>query len=311
MQISVIGTFNRDTTYPINGGKTESYGGLIFTVMGLSYLLDPDDKIYPICNVGHDIFDDLKKKLSSQENIVLIGLDKVMQKNNHVTLTYKNKDTRDEILTDPVPPIKFEQIEPFLNVDLIVINFISGFELSLETLLQIRRKSSGKIYMDIHSLTLGRDKNGRRFLKPIPEWQRWIEQTDVIQMNVVEANLLMNSNNMQFKDIPHFADYILDLGPEIFIMTCASEGSRIFYRNELDLVERGIKPYYTGKEVDPTGCGDIYAAAFISSYYKGGVAEEAATYASYISGLSCTLKGSAKINRFAESLLENPFRSGG
>ncbi|MFH1336109.1 MAG: hypothetical protein ABII96_06295, partial [Candidatus Zixiibacteriota bacterium] len=46
------------------------------------------------------------------------------------------------------------------------------------------------IYLDIHSLTLGRDKTGRRYLRMPRNWREYLKMADFIQTNLPELNVL-------------------------------------------------------------------------------------------------------------------------
>ena len=61
--------------------------------------------------------------------------------------------------------------------------------------------------MDIHSLTLGIDKEGKRYLRKIDDWEEWIQNTDYLQMNETEAILLMKTAKTNLKNSEEFANY--------------------------------------------------------------------------------------------------------
>ena len=119
--------------------------------------------------------------ISSIENIKAEGIRKKEAQNNHCVITYGSSGERREALEGRLPPLKYDDVRSYLQVDLLLVNFISGFDIGLEALKRIRREFAGIIYMDLHSLTLGIDPQGRRFLRPIPQAEEWIAQADILQ----------------------------------------------------------------------------------------------------------------------------------
>ena len=57
------------------------------------------------------------------------------------------------------------------GLDALLVNFISGFEMSLGTAQLLRRGFGGPIYADLHSLFLGMQADGLRVPQPLPELQ--------------------------------------------------------------------------------------------------------------------------------------------
>ena len=103
--IAVLGTMTRDTTVYMDGTRSENLGGLFYTLFTLAHLLAGRSRILPVANVGADLF------ATVQEVLRLPGLDlsairRVEQPNNHVHLTYRGAEARDEVLVGLVPPVE-------------------------------------------------------------------------------------------------------------------------------------------------------------------------------------------------------------
>ena len=120
MKVTVIGTIARDTIFTLDGERIESYGGILYNVVALANLADADTTICPVCNLGEDIYETVVEMLQVYPNLDLRGIRKVPQPNNHVTLIYRSPEDRVEILHHCVPPVSFEQVEPFLDSSLIL-----------------------------------------------------------------------------------------------------------------------------------------------------------------------------------------------
>jgi hypothetical protein len=103
-KIVVIGTINKDTIIFPNGKKMESFGGILYNILALSCLGREEVKIYPICNLGCDVYDQVISYLKNCRNVELGGIKKVECKNNHAILSINRKNQREEILANRVPP---------------------------------------------------------------------------------------------------------------------------------------------------------------------------------------------------------------
>ena len=189
-RIALLGTINRDTIQTSDGVKIESFGGILYSLFPLSAITKDRANIFPIVNVGEDMREDLIRLLEPCENIHLDGVSFVSGKNTHCFIVYDEAGNKQETLLGDVSKVTFDQLKPYLSADAIVVNFITGMELELGTLQEIRKASTASIFMDLHSLTLGMDGQNRRFWRVPDRWEEWIACADVIQMNEQEAALL-------------------------------------------------------------------------------------------------------------------------
>jgi hypothetical protein len=88
----------------------------------------------------------------------------------------------------------------------------------------------------------------------------------------------------------------------VLAVTEAAEGARLYWNGD---VRRFRSPAL--KEVDPTGAGDIFAAAFFTRLYSTRDPWEAARFATYLSSFSVTRTGLASIptpEEIEESMVE-------
>ena len=75
-------------------------------------------------------------------------------------------------------------------LDALYLNFISGFELTLEQATFLRHGFPGPIYADLHSLLLGVGQDGFRTPQPLQEPVSWYGCFDAVQVNEEEMALL-------------------------------------------------------------------------------------------------------------------------
>jgi sugar/nucleoside kinase (ribokinase family) len=294
-KITVIGTINKDSIVFPDGKRTESFGGIFYNLTALSGLGGKRLEIYPVCNLGYDVYDEVTSTLKRFGNVNSSGLSKVRRKNNHALLSIDKNNQREEILKNRVPVLRFEQVKPFLDSQVILVNFISGFDIELEDLKEIRKSTKALVYMDIHSLTLGVDKTGRRYLRKPKKWRDYIKTADFVQTNLPELNVLSGGEIKSFRDIRSFAVHILNLGPRLLLVTLGGKGAFMIYRiGEKVKFERhqGIKAQ---RFKDATGCGDVFSAGFLTSYLNTKDLIKSFDFANRMAVENCRISGTDKV----------------
>ena len=295
MDIAILGTFVLDQIHLSDGSVVNSFGGLSYTVSIMSQLMSSHDRIFPISMIGYDAYDEFMSFLSSFHNVKTDGILPVKDsKHTRVNLFYTDAQNRYEILKNPLNTIDFNQIAPYFDMDVFLINHITGFELNRNTNSLICENARGLIYMDFHSLTLGRDENGKRYLRYPHDWQKWIRHVDVLQMNEDEALLLGQNQN-----IFEFGVRVIDCGVNIFNLTMGKKGSLVFYRKNEKIISKSISSFYKDLSLDVTGCGDAFAAGFIIDYYNRRDPILAAKTANRVAGFNSTISGIKNIHKLA------------
>src|SRR2546425_7390387 len=76
------------------------------------------------------------------------------------------------------------------DLDALYINFISGYEMTLEIARFLRRGFRKFLYADLHSLFFGKEPDGTRVLRPLPDALAWSGCFDVVQLNEDEMKQL-------------------------------------------------------------------------------------------------------------------------
>jgi len=304
MKIGVIGTIVKDHIYLANKKEIRSFGGIYYTLSILGNLLKENDEIYPVCYLGTDISDEILKRLSHYKSINYSGIKKIPQNNTAVKLVYKDIANRDEYLTNLMPPIELDHIQKVGEMDFWLVNFITGFEMSLETFQQFCLQQSGLIYMDFHSLSLDISRRGRRILRKLPDWEQWIAGVDVLQMNDVEARSLNGRFDLSQNELIQFGKEVVEKNIKTFHITCGPEGSLLFYRDGQNISFKEIPAHQVEKVIDVTGCGDAFAAGFIVDYNDSKDIVSATRYANTIAGVNCTIRGTEELYKLEKFITE-------
>jgi sugar/nucleoside kinase (ribokinase family) len=273
MKIGVIGTINRDTIRLPDGTVKRGWGGMLYNIKTLSRLVGAKCRIYPACNIGADCYDEIMAIIRKLPGVHTDCIRRVAEKNNHCLLTYLDYERKEEILKGGVRPLKYGDVEGLLDSDIVLVNYISGRDIYLRTLRKIRRNYKGIIYCDIHSLTLGKRKDGSRYLRTPPEWPSVIETGDYVQMNRVELGTLVARRiEPHPKAVREGLRKLISLlrqkgivvTKKVFIVTSGADGCFLFYFRDSRPVFQHFAPQRKVAQSDTTGCGDCFSSGFIS-----------------------------------------------
>lgn len=289
-RLGAVGTFVWDrieNPFADTDGPREQLGGAVYSFASLSASCPPEWSIAPIVKIGADLWERGVTYLRSLPHVEAgDGVICVPQRNNHVLLRYHDLDRREEVQSGGVPGWRWSELAPRLEgVDALYINFLSGVELDLETTLRLRAEFSGPIYADLHSLFLGPPGRSARRPRPLRDWQRWLSCFDAIQLNEDELALLAP----EIEDRERFEPELTRYGPRLAIITEGGRGVRYVAEENLpddpiqwrsfsrvSGIQRGHLPTPEGRlPGDPTGCGDVWGAAFITGLLSGLELEEA------------------------------------
>ena len=174
MTITVIGHLCLDIINHADRSSSKGYGGIYFTVASLANLLPETDTIIPVFGVGKDDHEELIRSLEKYQNVDTSGIYKFPGPTNQVSLYYRDGKERLECSKYISEPIPIKKIRPKLGVDMVLVNMISGFDVTLDTLDEVRmevREDHIPVYLDVHSLTLGIHEDFTRFHRPVEQWR--------------------------------------------------------------------------------------------------------------------------------------------
>jgi hypothetical protein len=284
-KIAVIGTVNRDTIFRADGKRIEAYGGILFNIRVLAQLFGEGATIYPVANVGHDRFAEIASELEIFPNVDSKAIRVVSRPNNHCILRYSNISEKREVLKGWVGTVRKEQLRGVLGCNLILINFISGGDITRNNLGWLRRKFRGPLYIDLHSRTLGRHPDGTRFLRTPPRWTDYLAAADYLQLNEKEFQLLYRTEPSYDSCRSFFLKHLPK--SRALLVTTGREGCLVTRRKGSEIEFDEIRPAQRSRAVDTTGCGDVFTGGFLFGLLGGlsmvDSAELAVQVASYAS----------------------------
>lgn len=294
-QIGVLGTFIRDTIITLDRREVRSLGGLYHVCAYLASLAETDFVIKPFCHIGEDFRAAVEAALARFGPHVQFDLMRsVPALNTKVTLIYQAAETRDEITSPPMPPIRREEMAAAEGLDAVLVNLISGDDLELPAMQQLKAHlPSALVALDVHSLALGIDAQGRRYYRHVPDWQAWVNTCDILQVNEREAATLCGrETGASDADLLAFGRRLVAQGPRVCHITLGSRGSLVCYHRSGKVYHEHVSPMRPVQAADIIGCGDAFGAAFLVHFLRHEDVPAATRFANRVAGLNTTFIGS-------------------
>ncbi len=295
MKVTVIGTINKDLILPFKGVAIESLGGIFYNIIILSELLGDRDQIIPVSYVGRDISEQVQAILSKRPNINPVGLVPIDQKNQKVILEYISPEERREKALFNFPPLEWQHVEPFLDADMVIVNMITGWDLTLEVFRYIGQAAADRLYLDVHFLLMGIDDLGRRFPQRPEEVEEWIRIPHFLQMNEREFRIISPNTLSEVEFHKTFLQK-----HQVLLVTKAGNGAVVVYQSHDIIGSKAFPAFTVPRIVDTTGCGDAFGAGFVAAYLKHGDISDAVEYANLVAAANAALPGSTEVYRLKE-----------
>ena len=294
-RLGVIGTFVWDVIYgrDVRSVPIEEWGGISYALAGLDAALPDDWEIVPIIKVGSDLGARAQAFVRSLRHAAPdAALVEVDAPNQRVELHYHTEDRRSEFLSGGVPGWSWAGLKPLLDlahVDALYVNFLSGWELDLETMQLLRQYFRGPLYCDLHMKVMAVQANGLRTPEPLPNVAEWCRCFDLLQVNEDEMAMMA-------PDPMALSATALAAGVSCLVVTLAKRGAVYFAapgfeaitdlprRSGLSTSPRGgtgvlgavrtaLVPAEHARVADgagdPTGCGDVWGATYFSRLVAG------------------------------------------
>ena len=317
MKIGILGTMVWDTIHSrdVTRGVVEEWGGISYALSAFAAAAPAEWELVPIVRVGSDLSERALAFLASIERFDLSRVRVVPEPNNRVELRYVDADRRAERLTGGVSAWPWPILEPLISdLDALYVNFISGFEMELETAQRLRMRMHGPVYCDLHSLFLGLGAGGIRTPQPLDHWREWLACFDVVQVNEDELTLLAGA----WGDPWAFAAQTVGDMPRALLVTLGDRGaafiaSPAFQPDPINWREPNValnRPLAvtgaarSGKVAqrrpvaggDPTGSGDVWGATCFARLLAGDALEDAMAAANQAGARNAAHRGTSGLH---------------
>ena len=291
-RVGVIGTFVWDVIHGRDARElpVEEWGGITYTLSGLDAALTDDWEIVPIMKVGFDFAQKAREFLRTLRHIAPdAALVEVPYPGHRVELRYLDDERRTEVLTGGIPGWTWLGLKPLLDdarLDALYVNFLSGWELDLETAQLLRAHFKGPIHCDLHMKVMAVRPDGLRVPQAIPHVAEWCGCFDFLQMNEEEMATIA-------PDPMSLAATAIAAGVSALFVTLGKKGAVYVaapgFETICDLPSRGglatsprggtgalgavrsalIPAAIVNTPGDPTGCGDVWGATYFSRMVVG------------------------------------------
>jgi sugar/nucleoside kinase (ribokinase family) len=306
-RVGVIGTLVWDVIHapPPGCERTEGWGGLSYALSGLDAALPDDWEIVPLIKVGADVAAEGRRFVAGLRHAAPdAALVEVPEPNDRSELYYYSEERRHERRGGGVPAWTWDALRPALDaarLDALYVNFLSGWELDLDTMRRARARFRGPIYTDLHMMLWKPDASGMRALRPLDDAAAWCACFDLIQMNEDEMAMLA-------PDPASLAALALGAGARCAMVTLGSRGvvyhAAPGFARLADLAAplgagapaSAVVPSESvraGAGVDPTGCGDVWGATTFARLLAGDALTDALRAANRAAGRNAVWRGVA------------------
>ena len=256
MKLLVIGHSVEDH---LHKGQAELVkpGGIYYTILGLLRVIEPQVKVSLITSLEKNNYHLFADEFDRVDLDYSNWVDEIPT----VHLFVHETDERNECYEKIPENLKIDY-DSLQNYDGILINMVTGYDISLEQMIKIREHFKGLIYFDVHTLSRGFDHSKMRMFRKIENFDKWASVLDIIQVNEIEVETLLG-----LKDEFITATDVLHYGAKYLIVTKGEAGARIYFirKNEIESVYVSADKY---EVLNKVGCGDIFGSVLFYTYLK-------------------------------------------
>ena len=252
-------------------------GGIFYTVISLLSRMEQADKIYLCSNIDDDHAELFKIAYDRVENEFIQNVISIP----HVELLVNESGERNEIYSG-IPENLILPEKDLDHFDGIIINMITGYDISLSQLKELRKNYNGVIYFDVHTLSRGIDKNLERNFSQIMNFNEWAKCVDILQANESELQTLSNKGD-EFEIVRELFSY----GIKQIVVTRSDKGATVFYK-DLESINFVYKKALKLNTINKVGCGDVFGAVYFYNCIKNQKIHLALEQAILYAGISTT-----------------------
>lgn len=295
-KIAVLGPIPRDTIYTYNKEVIKKYGCVTHPVIALSKLLGSEGTVLPVSTVHQKDKEGILNLFAPYQNIDTQGISSEDDRGTVIELRFLDQNNRMEKQTACMRPILPADVTSLGNMDAYVFVPITDFEISLSTLIHIKKEQKGMVIFDAHGPTTTMSMQGDRYRKFWVDMDEWLPYIDVLKMNLEESQVCWFKNEYAADEMMHYdeektdhldamAEHVLKRGVSYFYVTLDSRGCVLYYTGETGVTKKFIKSIFMEDVVDTTGCGDSFAGGLAYGFTQFKDPIKAAQYANALGAL--------------------------
>jgi pfkB family carbohydrate kinase len=266
-------------------------GGIFYTISALNAIKSANDEIF-LCTYSSSeyckLFDPVYSRINSE---LIFEKDEIPVVHLHTSQTCE----RDEHYKNIVSELPVEKIS-FNKFDAVMINMITGFDITLKQMEFIRQNFKGLIYFDVHTFSRGLDEHLHRNFRVIPDFEKWIECIDILQANETEIKFVLPFQREKVNIQKLFLS-----GMKQVIVTRSEKGATVFFKEGNEIREINQQAIKT-KAINKVGCGDIFGAFYFYNYIRSKSIKDSLKQAVKAAGISTTFNEFTDFSRLKDDI---------
>src|SRR5688572_2071799 len=269
-RIAILGPIPRDHIVTHQGDLIQKWGCVTHPVIALSILAGDKIEIIPVCHLRQVDLDNVKEVFQPHRGISLKHITAHNDQGDIISLKFLDMNNRLERQTGFMDPILPADMTKLLDCSVFVFVPISDYEIALDTLKFLKKKSKGIVVFDAHGPTTACLIDGERRRKFWIDRDQWLPYIDVLKMNQEEANaswFKKEYESQEFSETPEvdrlelrrFAEHCISKGVKCVYITIDSRGCLVYFKDRGKIIEEMVPAVKVDNVIDTTGCGDSFA----------------------------------------------------
>src|SRR5882762_8128873 len=239
-RIAIVGPIPRDHIVTYKGDLIQKWGCVTHPVIALSVMAGSKIEIVPVSHLRKVDLDNVKEVFNEYRGLNQNHLSVKNDQGDIISLRFVDQNNRVERQTGFMDPIVPEDFKKLLDCKVFVFIPISDYEIALDTLKFLKKKSKGLIVFDAHGPTTACLVNGERHRKFWIDRDEWLPYIDVLKMNLEEAYASWFKKEYESQDFSEtqefdkemlrkFARYCIDAGVKCVYVTLDSRGCMAYF----------------------------------------------------------------------------------
>jgi sugar/nucleoside kinase (ribokinase family) len=259
------------------GNEELKPGGIFYSTIALRYLAEQDDEIFlctSMCKKDEYLFKDIYEMVDTEYVQFVDNIPKVK-------LTVYDDKERDETYSNITQNLILP-MNKLNKFDGIFINMITGFDITLKQMEEVRKEFKGLIYFDVHTFSRGVSDDMKRNFRRILSFDKWAKNIDILQVNEEEIQTI-SDETIEIDIVREMFSY----GIKILVVTKDEHGAKAYFIDG-DEIKSVFIPAIKVKVLNKVGCGDVFGAVFFYNYIRKADIIDSLMAANFAAGVSTT-----------------------